>query len=67
MFCRVRSATIVHPLRCGAHLSCDLGDGASPGQTLRRVSADEVGDHGAEPLARVLLEEMASSFDHRMN
>ena len=33
---------------------------------LRWVSADEVGDHGAQPLARVLLQEVAGSFDHGM-
>src|SRR5271166_723715 len=33
---------------------------------LRRVSADEFGDCGAEPLARVLLQEMAGALDHGM-
>src|SRR5579864_2884609 len=30
------------------------------------VSADEVGDHRAEPFARVLLEEVAGPGDHRV-
>src|SRR5712691_8946867 len=38
--------------------------GISRDSAARPVVPDETGDHGAEPLAGVLLQEMAGSLDH---
>src|SRR5438105_5924507 len=39
---------------------------ARPRARSRRVGPDELGDHRAEPLPRVLLQEVARSFDDGM-
>jgi hypothetical protein len=52
--------------RAGAELGDDIGLVREHRSPSRRVGADEVGDHRAEPIARVLLEEVTGAFDHRV-